>query len=234
MTLGVTHTAIGVDHTLPFIFLGRARRWSLGKTLLVTAACAAGHVLSSVAIGVLGYYGLGVALPRLAEIEATRGQWAAWLLVAFGLAYAVLGWWRLRRGEVHRHLHVHADGTVHAHHHDHAQTDGGLVHHHAHRERAASLGNRRLLPALFVIFVLGPCEALIPLMVAPALTPGGGGPLLVAAIFGLATMITMLGLVTVGYLGLSLRRVGRLEPHMQWLAGVAIALSGLGVQLLGV
>lgn len=234
VTLGVTHTAIGVDHTLPFIFLGKARNWSLNKTLLVTAACAAGHVLSSVAIGALGYYGLGVALPRLVAIEVTRGEWAAWLLIAFGVAYASIGWWRLRKAEPHAHVHVHEDGTMHVHRHHHGSADGGLVHHHAHRERAAVSSTRRLVPALFVVFVLGPCEALIPLMVAPALTAEGGGPLIIATVFGLATMLTMLGLVALGYLGLNLRRLDRLEPHMQWLAGVAIALSGLSVKLLGV
>ncbi len=236
-TLGVTHTAIGVDHTLPFVLLGRARRWSLQKTLGVTAICAAGHVLSSVVIGALGYFGLGLALPQLEAIESQRGHWAAWLLIVFGVAYALFGIWRMRRGDAHRHFHVHADGTVHAHHHGHQQTDGQLVHHHRHPSsavgKATRLDSRRLIPGLFLIFVLGPCEALIPLMIAPALGSGGGA-ILVAGVFGLATTLTMLSLVALGFLGLNVKAIGRLEPHLQWMAGFAIAASGLSVELIGI
>ncbi len=236
-TLGVTHTAVGVDHTLPFVMLGKARRWSLRKTLGITTVCAAGHVLSSVLIGALGYYGLGLALPQLEAIESQRGHWAAWLLIGFGLVYALLGLWRMHRGDAHRHFHVHSDGTVHAHDHSHAQADGQLVHHHRHpsrtAQRAMALDSRRLVPGLFIIFILGPCEALIPLMAAPALGSGSGS-VLVASVFGLATTATMLGLVALGYLGLNFKAMGRIEPHMQWLAGFAIAASGLSVEFLGI
>jgi nickel/cobalt exporter len=52
--LGFIHTAIGVDHYLPFVALGRARRWSLSRTLLVTALCGAGHVAGSLLLGAAG------------------------------------------------------------------------------------------------------------------------------------------------------------------------------------
>ena len=74
---------------------------------------------------------------------------------------------------------------------------------------------------------------MIPLMVAPALGSGSGA-LLVAGVFGLATTATMLLLVALGYLGLSFKAIGRLEPHMQWMAGFAIAASGVGVEFLGI
>jgi sulfite exporter TauE/SafE len=232
-TVGVTHTAVGVDHTLPFVMLGRARQWSLLKTLAVTAACALGHVSSSVLIGALGFYGLGLTLDYLEVIEMVRGRWAAWLLIGFGVLYALLGAWRLHHGDGHEHFHVHADGTLHAHSHDHLPADGHVVHHHRHRG-AAGLAQQRMLPALFVIFVLGPCESLIPLMAAPALGASVWAPALIAGVFGVATLTTMLAIVAAAYLGFSGRLLSRLEPHMQWLAGVAIALSGIGVELLGI
>ncbi len=239
LTLGVGHTAIGVDHTLPFVALGRARRWSLGWTLSVTAVCGVGHVLSSVAIGYLGWV-FGATLGRLAEVEATRGSLAAWLLIAFGVVYAVFGWLRMDRGD-HQHVHVHVDGTIHSHGHDHPRPTERVVHQHRHgaTRSIARLGGGRLVPALFVIFLLGPCEALIPLMFAESLGGDWASALLIAAAFSGATLVTMLALVALGHWGLgtlsgSAHRLERFEKHLNWSAGVAIALSGLGIQLLGI
>jgi hypothetical protein len=229
-TLGATHTAVGVDHTLPFVMLGRARRWSLLRTLALTAGCGLAHVMSSVVIGVLGFWGLGLTLEHVEGIEASRGQWAAWLLIGFGVVYAAVGLWRLRRFDGHRHVHVHADGTVHTHAHSHGRQDSNVVHHHEH----GPLRRGTVVPTLFIVFVLGPCEALIPLMAAPAAAGELWAPASIALVFGLATVSTMLALVAIGYLGLTLRAAQRLEPHMHWLAGVAIAMSGLGVELLGI
>ena len=61
LLLAVLHTAIGPDHYVPFVMLGRARRWSVRKTLAVTAACGVGHVGSSLALGVFGL-GAGAAV----------------------------------------------------------------------------------------------------------------------------------------------------------------------------
>ena len=66
LTVGFVHTLVGVDHTLPFIVLGRARRWSLRKTLGVTALCGLGHVATSVALGAVGI-AAGVALDAMAR-----------------------------------------------------------------------------------------------------------------------------------------------------------------------
>ena len=57
------HTLIGVDHSIPFIVLGRARGWSLRRTLGVTGACGLAHVASSVLIGSLGVL-LGVKVQQ--------------------------------------------------------------------------------------------------------------------------------------------------------------------------
>ncbi len=48
---------------------------------------------------------------------------------------------------------------------------------------------------LFVIFLLGPCEALIPLLMFPAATESWATLFLVTGTFGLATVATMLGLL---------------------------------------
>lgn len=100
---------------------------------------------------------LGVAVGILEQVESARGEWASWLLVGFGVAYTA---WGLRigfRASQHTHDHYH-DEEAHAHPHHH------LGHHvHIHGDL------KSVTPwALFVIFVLGPCEPLIPILMFPA------------------------------------------------------------------
>ena len=105
--VAVLHTAVGPDHYLPFVMLARARRWSMRRTLGVTAVCGVGHVASSLLLGGLGL-ALGRSVGDLEQLEGQRGELAAWARVAFGLAYALWGVrhaWRRRRG---LHLHGHA------------------------------------------------------------------------------------------------------------------------------
>jgi len=54
VSVAFVHTLIGVDHTLPFIVIGRARDWPLRKVLGLTALCGLGHVLTSVVLGGVG------------------------------------------------------------------------------------------------------------------------------------------------------------------------------------
>jgi nickel/cobalt exporter len=224
-TIGFVHTVTGPDHYLPFIVIGRARRWRLGRTLAVTGVCGLGHVLGSVVLGAVGI-GLGVAVHKLNVIEGTRGEIAAWLLITFGLLYATWGWRRARRGHVHTHRHVHGDGTVHDHHHAH---HAGHVHVHDDGNDKQSLTPW----ALFVIFVLGPCEPLIPILMYPAAQASVGGLVLVTAIFSVVTIATMLIMVVLAERGIRLLPLGRAERYAHALAGVAILGSGLAIRFLG-
>lgn len=224
VTVGVIHTLIGVDHAIPFIVLSRAQGWSLRKTWLITAVCGLGHVLSSVVIGAVGI-GLGIAVSRLEWVEGQRGALAAWTLIGFGLAYMVWGFyrtWRSRSG-----AHLHEDGTVHRH------PDHGSDHSHHHHGGVVT-GGAPTVGALFIVFVLGPCEALIPLLMVPASQSDPWLVVAVVGVFGLATIATMLTVVTLGYFGLRAKVFDVLERHVHTAAGLAIALSGLGIQLLGI
>ena len=119
-TLGFLHTVAGPDHYLPFIVMSKARKWSTGRTLAVTALCGLGHVGSSILIGAIGIaFGLGVA--RLEVFEGFRGDVAAWLFILFGLGYFLWGLNRGLRNRGHHHIHVHGDGSVHA---DHPAASG--------------------------------------------------------------------------------------------------------------
>ena len=222
-TLAVVHTLLGVDHSLPFVAIGRARGWTLVKTIMVTAVCGAGHVASSVLIAAGGAV-VGSTLDSVLWLESARGELAAALLVGFGLSYAAWALWRSRRGVTHTHLHTHADGTVHSHPHAHV---GEHVHPHP--------AGRSLTPwALFVIFIFGPCEPLIPLMVVPAAagswTVVGG----VALVFGLLTIGTMVGTVAVAYRGLDWFGVPAIGRHADLVAGLLVAASGAAVLVLGI
>ncbi|MBI4466977.1 MAG: hypothetical protein HY656_06090 [Acidobacteria bacterium] len=225
--LGFLHALLGPDHYLPFVLLARAGRWSRAKTLAVTLACGVGHVASSLALAAVGM-GLGVAATRLEALESFRGRIAVWGLIAFGLVYFVWGLRQAERHRPHRHLHLHPDGTVHAHPHVH---EGEHLHVHT-ADKSPGPPVTRMPPlVLFTIFVFGPCEPLIPLVLVPAAQQSLGGVALVTALFSLTTLATMAVAVVLCQAGLERVRLGRLERYTQAMAGAALALCGLALHL---
>ncbi|MGB2765144.1 MAG: sulfite exporter TauE/SafE family protein [Candidatus Aminicenantaceae bacterium] len=222
--IGLVHTVLGPDHYLPFIVISRARKWSFSKTMLISFFCGLGHVLSSVALGLIGI-ALGIAVFRLENVESFRGGAAAWLLIGFGFAYFIWGLHRAIRNRAHKHIHVHADGEEHEHLHAHE-----VEHSHVHDEKKRA----SLTPwILFTIFVFGPCEPLIPLVMYPAMKQNIPGLILVTVAFGLTTIVTMLTIIAISSWGVSFIRLGRLERYAHALAGAMIFISGLSVQFLG-
>ena len=222
-SVGFLHTVLGPDHYLPFIAMGRAGSWSRTRTLAVTALCGIGHVAGSVVLGLIGI-AFGLSLARLEAFESSRGSLAAWGLIAFGLIYTVWGIRKALRGHRHAHLHAHPSGTLHLHEHAHS---GEHVHVHASRS-----GPRMTPWVLFVIFLFGPCEALIPLLMFPAAMESMGALLLVTLTFGFATVTTMLGAVLVGSEGLRWLPLRRLEPYAHAAAGVTVLLCGVAILFL--
>ncbi len=86
---------------------------------------------------------------------------------------------------------------------------------------------------LFTIFVLGPCEPLIPLIMYPAAEHSWLGMLFVAGIFAITTIGTMLSVVLVSAWGIHAVRFGSIERYSHALAGAAVCASGLAIQFLG-
>ena len=84
-----------------------------------------------------------------------------------------------------------------------------------------------------MVFVLGPCEPLIPLFVLPASRGRWGAAALTAAVFGVITIITMVGLTLLGSAGLSAVRLRILARWDHAIAGAIIALTGFAVLSLG-
>lgn len=235
LTLGLVHTAIGPDHYLPFVVLGRSEGWTLRRTLFVTFICGLAHVLSSVTVGALGI-GLGWSLSSMEGFEGTRGDVAIYTLMGFGALYMLYG--LIRAGHGHSHVHVHKDGTKHVHAHSHSHPPRPVSGEQAHVEEPHDQdphvrSHKRTFWALFIVFVLGPCEPLIPLLMVPASSHSIHGILSVSLVFSAATIGTMLLIVTLGYLGIQWINFGRLERYAHALSGGAILLSGSMMKLFG-
>ena len=222
--LGFLHTLLGPDHYLPFIMMSWAGKWSVVKTAVVTVLCGLGHIVSSVVLGMVGVF-LGLVVGKLEFVESFRGNIAAWLLIGFGLVYMAWGLRRAYRRHAHAHRHFHTPRPEHSHTHSHLAD-----HAHVHESKAAAT----VTPwALFVIFVFGPCEVLIPVLMYPAAENGLLGVLAVTCVFGIATIGTMLAVVLLSRAGVSFLPMAKAERFTHAIAGATICLCGLAIQFLG-
>lgn len=221
-SLGFVHTLLGPDHYLPFIVLSKARKWSQTKTMWITLLSGIGHVGGSVVLGITGV-AMGISLTRLESIEASRAEIVAWMLIVFGFAYTLYGVYKFLKNGGHRHVpsfllpksvkHMHLPNTD-----DEEQKED----------------TTKLTPwILFLIFVFGPCEVLIPLLIYPAAEHDTFGVLSVASVFGFTTVLTMLTVVLMGYKGFTLLRFKQGEKYVHGLAGLVILFAGIGMKFLG-
>jgi len=221
-SLGFIHTILGPDHYLPFIVLSRARKWSQRKTLWITLISGIGHVGSSVFIGFIGI-AMGISLTKLEAIESYRGEIVAYLLIVFGLLYSIYGIYKV----VNNGGHVHFPSFL--------KPKSIRNHHHGDLNDADKIEKEvNITPwILFLIFVFGPCEVLIPMLLFPALEFNFVGVIAVALVFGITTILTMLLIVYQAYRGVGLLNLGKKEKYMHLLAGLVILISGVGIQFMG-
>ena len=223
-SIGFLHTLLGPDHYLPFIMMSWARKWSRTKTIVITFLCGLGHIASSIILGMIGV-SLGIAVKKLELIESSRGNIAAWLLIAFGLAYLVWGLRQAYKNKPHVHTHVHIGNGEHQHPHDH---------HSGHSHVHNGAGHSSITPwALFAIFVFGPCEPLIPILMYPAAKNGFFGVLMVVLVFGTATIATMLVAVILASTGVNFLPLAKVQRFAHVIAGATIFLCGMAIQFLG-
>ncbi|RLC52461.1 MAG: hypothetical protein DRI23_02710 [Candidatus Cloacimonadota bacterium] len=222
-SIGFFHTLFGPDHYLPFIVMSKARGWNLSKTLSITFLCGIGHVFGSVVLGILGV-SIGIAIGKIEAFEGIRGSLAGWALMTFGLVYMIWGIRNTIRNKPHTHSHLHMDGTKHEHEHSHQQE-----HSHVHDAKKKSITPW----ILFTIFVLGPCEPLIPILMYPAAQNSISGLLFITTIFAVVTISTMMIVVYVASLGLKFAIFSKMERYSHTLAGGIILLSGVAINFLG-
>ncbi len=192
ITIGIVH-AFAPDHWLPFVMIGKAQKWTKPRLSLVAFIAGLGHVGSSILLGAIGILA-GVASIHLEGIESTRGEIGVYLLIGFGVAYAL---WGLKNAR----------------------------HHHSHMP---DLSKKKVVTVwtLFAVFVLGPCEPLIPLMFL-ATAYGWAGIATVAGVFGAVTLVMMVGQSLLGYSGFQLIKHSFAEKFSHAMAGGTIALTGL-------
>lgn len=219
ITISALHTLAGPDHYLPFIALSKSRNWSLPRTLFWTLICGAGHVLSSVVLG-LGGAAFGWSLSKINGLEDLRGGIAGWLLLGFGAVYSVWGLVRTRQARRHKHFDVYDDGAVY-------------VYEHKHGEAVAPRERHAVTPwVLFLVFLLGPCEPMIPLLYAPAATGSWWHMGILISVYTAFTLATMALLVLAGYYGTHLLKTGWLEKYMHAIGGATIFICGAGMVFL--
>jgi sulfite exporter TauE/SafE len=223
ISIGFIHTILGPDHYLPFIVLSQAKRWTLKKTMFITFLCGLGHVLSSVILGLAGI-AVGISVTKLVSVESFRGNIAAWLFIAFGLVYMIISIRNLIKKRKHSHSHFHTGGESHSHEHDHHKE-----HTHIHENEVV-----KTTPwILFLIFVFGPCEPLIPILMYPAAENNIPGAIFVSLLFSVVTISTMMSVVLAFKLGLNRINLKPVEKFSHLIAGTMIFLSGMAIQFLG-
>ena len=146
---------------------------------------------------------LGLSLSRLKGAESQRGGIALWLLIGFGIAYTL---WGLKKARDHKHEHIDTE----------------------------TINSKTItLWTLFAIFVLGPCEPLIPLMFL-ATDYGWEGIFLTSLTFSIITIFMMLVQSLLAYVGIQLIRHDIAERYSHALAGFVIVLTGCFVIILGI
>lgn len=86
---------------------------------------------------------------------------------------------------------------------------------------------------IFVVFALGPCEPLIPLLMYPAVTASAAAVMAVTLVFGLVTVCTMLVAVTVSYASLRRLHFPKLQRYGHALSGATLSACGASILFLG-
>jgi len=219
VSIACLHTLTGPDHYVPFIALSKARGWSVTRTIFWTIICGCGHVWSSIILGLSGA-AIGWSLSKVTWLESVRGGIAGWALVAFGIIYSTWGTVKAIKGHKHKHFDVYDDGSIYVYEH----TDGELV---APGERYA------VTPwVIFLIFVLGPCEPMIPLLYFPAAKNSLGAMMSLIIVYTIFTLGTMVLMVVLGYFGFAFFQSEKLERYLHATAGVTILICGIGMVFL--
>ncbi len=223
-SVALIHTLTGPDHYLPFIVISKARNWKMKKTIWFTALCGVGHVGSSVLLGFIGI-ALGIAVEKLELFEGVRGSIVTWLFTSFGLIYMLWGIRKAYKNKSHKHLHFHSNESFHEHEH---------THHYEHVHIHASTKKANITPwILFTIFIFGPCEPLIPIVMYPAAKHNFLEMIIVTGLFSLITITTMIVLVTAASYGFKFLPMKKIERYSHALAGGTIFVCGLGMLFLG-
>jgi nickel/cobalt exporter len=157
----------------------------------------------------------------------TAGDIAAWSLCGVGVLYLVWGLRHAYQQRPQERSGWHSHGDV-SHYHTHLHANKTPEH------TIEEPPSGSLTPwAIFIIFVLGPCEPLIPLLMFPAATQSVAGIFWVTGVFAIVTVVTMLGAVAIGQLGLERLRVPALARFGHSSAGATMLGCGIAIGWMG-
>ena len=192
------------SHWLSFAVVGRANRWPMRTTLVVTAIAGTGHVLITVALGlIVARIGKEFArfIPPVVEHAA-----AAAALIVLGITFFVRA---LRRSGCQHPGH---------HHHDH----GGD------RDVTAAPG---AVSALVLGMTLSPCLDLLSIYIAAASFPW---PVVgaVSVVMAVTTLAFMVGLVWLTLLGLQRLKLNWLERNEGFVVAAILVILGIYILFL--
>ena len=220
ISIACLHTVTGPDHYLPFIALSKSRGWSFAKTIGCTIICGCGHVWSSVLLG-LGGAAIGWSLSKINWIENIRGGIAGWVMLVFGFIYGSWGLHRAYKNNPHKHFDLQDDGSIY-------------VYQHKHGETVTPQNRHKVTPwVMFIIFILGPCEPMIPLLYFSGAKNSWSGIILLIGIYTVVTLLTMITMVTLGYKGLAFVKTEKIERYMHAIGGLTIFICGVSMLFLG-
>lgn len=225
--------AILPDHWMPIALVARAQRWSTARTTRVALWTGLGHVLGSIALGVI-VIALGYGLKSILRVE---GPIVGIVLVLTGLALFL---WSLRHPG-HRHLdgaadhtHEHAlddheqDAEGHDHHHEHthnhahAHHSEGHTHSHNHHPGNPRARGAWLIPAGIAA---SPDPTILPVFLA-AIAVNVRTAIEVLVVYSLVTIVAIVGLSLVAVWGGYQVQWEWLEHHAnQVTAAVLVALG---------
>ena len=224
-TVAFLHAAIPT-HWLPFVVAARAQHWKKPKTLAITGVAGAGHVLFTIALGVLVVWG-GMAInSRIGKVFPLIAGGA---LTALGLFYLV----RQIRGTGHSHLfgghshHEHDSHDQHTHPHAHAHEqeyddDMAMIEQRWSHRRSDWV----VIAGLFALLTFSPCEAFLPIFLMGA-KYGWIGFALLSAILAIATVAGMVVFTWLTLAGVEKLNVRALERFESGILGGVLCLLGL-------
>lgn len=200
------HTIAGPDHYLPFIAIAKSRGYGITKTLAWTFVCGIGHIGSALLIAAAFiWFSHILTASKLEWLEDNRSNLAAYAMIGFGGAYLLFA---LR----HRFLHKHTQTHTHF---------------------AKPEDSKSITPwIIFIIFVLGPCEALLPILTASSVL-GVSAVISSTIVFSVTTIATMMAAVALGLSGLNRLHFNWIEKYASEIAGGTVMACGLAIVCLG-
>jgi threonine/homoserine/homoserine lactone efflux protein len=86
---------------------------------------------------------------------------------------------------------------------------------------------------MFIIFLLGPCEPMIPLLYFPVAKNSWWGMIILIIVYTVCTLATMILMVVFGYFGLAFIKTEKLERYIHSIGGMTIFICGITMILLG-